>query len=229
MGCIYKITNTVSGKAYIGKSIDDSAYLRIYKHFNGQGSRLISAAIRKYGKDALTYEILYDGIIPEILDSFEVESIKIHNTITPHGYNLTSGGEGGEHSLETRQKISEANRRRTHSEKTRRKMSKAQRGRCHSEEACQKMSEAHKGKIIPIEQRLKISETLKGKKLSPEHCQNLSKPRKSRNPHKENVYNYFLSLSSTFTIQEKRRCLLKKYKDVVRPKTIWRWVKSWTT
>ena len=67
MGSIYKITNTVNGKAYIGQTIHDAEKTRIRDHLNGtgNGSRLVRRAINKYGKDAFTYEILYDGIIPE--------------------------------------------------------------------------------------------------------------------------------------------------------------------
>ena len=64
MGSIYKITNTVNGKSYIGQTIYDAEKTRIRDHLTGKGNQLIKNAIEKYGKDAFTYEILYDGIIP---------------------------------------------------------------------------------------------------------------------------------------------------------------------
>ena len=39
MGSIYKITNTVNGKAYIGKTIRDAVKTRIRDHLNGYGSQ----------------------------------------------------------------------------------------------------------------------------------------------------------------------------------------------
>ena len=109
MGSIYKITNTVNGKSYIGQTIYDAEKTRIRQHLNGHscGSKLVKHAIERYGKDAFTYEILHDGIIPEFLDTLEKEAIDKFNTVHPHGYNRTSGGGGGPHSEDTCQRISE--------------------------------------------------------------------------------------------------------------------------
>ena len=106
MGSIYKITNTVNGKAYIGQTIHDAVTGRIRKHLNesSRGNQLVKRAVKKYGKDVFIYEILHDGIIPELLDSYEIEAIEKHNTLAPNGYNLTHGGEGGIPSEETRKK-----------------------------------------------------------------------------------------------------------------------------
>ena len=48
--------------AYIGQTIHDAVKDRISRHLNGQsgGNRLVKRAIKKYGKDAFTYEILHD-------------------------------------------------------------------------------------------------------------------------------------------------------------------------
>ena len=108
MGSIYKITNTANGKSYIGQTIHDAEKTRIRYHFAGRGNQLVKRAIEKYGQDAFTYEILHDGIIPDFLDILEIEAIAKFNTLSPHGYNLTTGGEGGSPSDETRQKHLEA-------------------------------------------------------------------------------------------------------------------------
>ena len=76
MGCVYMITNTENGKKYIGKSINDAEKRRVSYHLKGQGNRLLAHAVKKYGRDAFTYKILHDNIIPELLDSFEIEAIK---------------------------------------------------------------------------------------------------------------------------------------------------------
>ena len=132
MGSIYKITNTVNGKAYIGQTIHDAEKTRIPRHFSGHGSALIDHAIKKYGRDAFTYEILHDCIIPEFLDTLEIEAIEKFNTIAPHGYNLTTGGGGSSPCEETRRKLSEARKGKPgkpHSEETRRKISEANTGK----------------------------------------------------------------------------------------------------
>ena len=96
MGAIYKITNTVNQKHYIGQTIHDAEKTRIRDHFNYayRSNIILSRAIEKYGKDAFTHEILHDGIIPALLDSYEIEAIKKFNTVVPNGYNLNRGGSG---------------------------------------------------------------------------------------------------------------------------------------
>ena len=39
MGSIYKITNTVNGKSYIGQTIYDAVKTRIRYHFAGRGNQ----------------------------------------------------------------------------------------------------------------------------------------------------------------------------------------------
>lgn len=111
MGSIYLIRNNVNGKSYVGKAVGDPEKTRIYMHLNGHGNaRLLARAIKKYGKENFSWEIIHDGIGPNLLDSLEIETIEKYNTMSPNGYNLTSGGEGGIPSLETRRKISKANK-----------------------------------------------------------------------------------------------------------------------
>ena len=183
MGSIYKITNTVNGKAYIGQTIHDAVKGRINDHLNrtANGSRLVKRAIEKYGKEAFTYEILHDGIIPEFLDTLEIEAIAKFNTIAPRGYNLERGGNNGKMlSSETRRKISEAHKGKTLSAETRRKISEAHKGKTLSAETRRKISEARKGENHPMfgkpptkgfsgkrhtpETRRKISEATTGEK-----------------------------------------------------------------
>ena len=193
MGSIYKITNTVNGKAYIGQTRQDAVADRIPRHFSGHGNIPIKRAVDKYGKDAFTYEILHDGIIPEFLDDLEIKEIEKHNTLIPHGYNLRTGGRGGACSEETKQKISEANKGKTPWNKGKKGVQPpSMKGRKHTDESRLKMSENRKGytpwnKGIspPEEVRRKISEAnkgrpswMKGKKHTEESKHKMSENRK---------------------------------------------------
>lgn len=206
MGYIYKITNTLNGKAYIGQTIK-KVEKRINEHLNltQMGSRLLKRAIQKYGRDAFTVDILHDGVLNIFLDDLEISEIKKYNTLAPNGYNLDSGGNANKFvSDETRRKISEAQKQRKPiSPETRRKMSEAQKGRKLSSEARRKISEsnkrrkgiklkplslehrrilleANKGRKLSPEARRKISEANKGRKISPEHRQKISEANKGR-------------------------------------------------
>lgn len=86
---IYKTTNLVNGKIYIGQdSYDNISYL-------GSGVRLHDA-IKKYGKDNFVKEIL-ERCTKELLNDREQYWIAFYNSIDPEiGYNLTPGGEGNQ-------------------------------------------------------------------------------------------------------------------------------------
>lgn len=90
--CIYKITNLINGKVYIGKH----KYSNINDGYFGSG-KILKYAIEKYGKDNFIKEICKDNIGCETaVDFYETLFIKKENCIIPNGYNLTLGGEGGD-------------------------------------------------------------------------------------------------------------------------------------
>jgi group I intron endonuclease len=77
----------------------------------GIGCPALQDAIRKYGVDNFSFQVLII-CFDEDRYHYEKQYIKKYNSIAPNGYNLTSGGEGGgfygkTHSDETRIKIIE--------------------------------------------------------------------------------------------------------------------------
>ena len=179
MGYVYKITNTVNNKSYIGISIHEPEKRRIRDHLSGRGNRVIANAVKKYGLDAFTYEVLEANVFDEFLPDLEVAYIANYNTVAPNGYNLDAGGSHKTFSEETRRKMSEAHKGKKPSPETRRKMSEAHKNP--SEETRRKMSERQKGRKLSKETRRKISKANKGKTRSEEHCRKLSEARKGKN------------------------------------------------
>lgn len=91
--CVYKITNKVNGKAYIGQS-KGSVVTRWRSHCNksSSGVSAIGRAIQKYGKDAFKFEVIaYCKDVNE-LNNVEKMLIDIDATMYPNGYNLHTGG-----------------------------------------------------------------------------------------------------------------------------------------
>lgn len=94
---IYMITNIVNGKVYIGQS--QHIELRWQQHrnrpFNSSYKEYDSyfyRAIRKYGLENFTFEVLEECNLDE-LDEKEIFWIKKRNSTNPnYGYNLTDGG-----------------------------------------------------------------------------------------------------------------------------------------
>ena len=183
MGCIYGIRNDINLKWYIGQTIHDAGKTRKQDHFSGHGSRLIKQAIAKYSAENFSFHILHDDITPELLDSYEIETIAKYNSIAPNGYNLTSGGNNGRAlSQESRLKISKAMTGEKHpqygkhpTDEHKQKISDAHKGKKLSDEHRLKLSKAHKGRKQSEEAKKKRSDALKGRKLTKEHSRKISK------------------------------------------------------
>lgn len=95
---IYKITNLINNKSYIGQSINIEK--RWYEHkYKSQCeddksfNSILHIAFRKYGIDNFKFEILEELKTAEQLDKREQYYIKLYNTITPNGYNILEGGQ----------------------------------------------------------------------------------------------------------------------------------------
>ena len=95
MGEIYKITNLVNGKCYVGKTKHESV-IRWRDHINGyHSSSLIHKAIVKYGVDNFSFEVIESNVQESLLNELEMFYISKFNSKTPNGYNLTDGGDSG--------------------------------------------------------------------------------------------------------------------------------------
>jgi len=93
---IYKITNLINGKAYVGQTVATLG-IRLSQHFhqslkkNGDG--LLGKAIRKYGKENFGIEQLDSAASLDELnkkETFWIKELKSHATLG--GYNLAFGG-----------------------------------------------------------------------------------------------------------------------------------------
>lgn len=104
---IYKITNLINGKIYIGQTINDINY-RFMQHCYYASTRhsAISKSINKYGKENFKIELIDECGSVEEMNEKEIYWIKELNSLSPNGYNLCYGGNGkGKHTPETIAKI----------------------------------------------------------------------------------------------------------------------------
>lgn len=121
---IYKHTNLINGKSYIGQTSAKNPNTR-WAGGSGYSRRnpVFYNAIKKYGWENFSHEILIDNIQTlEEANKLEIELIaKYHTWIRDpecNGYNTTTGGSGRSHeqSEETKQKISDSLKGRVFSE-----------------------------------------------------------------------------------------------------------------
>jgi group I intron endonuclease len=159
MGIVYCIRNTVNSKAYIGITIRPvAARWKEHIYEAAHEPRLaIHRAIRKYGVDAFSFEVLeVCDAVDELLNR-EVFWIRTLKTQLPHGYNTSAGGLGchsGPLSEEHKRKIAAANTGRRNSPEMRAKMRAVALGR--SPEHLAKISAALTGKCVSDVAREKI-------------------------------------------------------------------------
>ena len=92
---LYKITNTLNGKMYIGITQNPDKRMRahFYKSLKGTVSYL-KRAIDKWGVENFTFELLCEGSRDYIAD-LEVKAIELYQTRGKGGYNIKPGGEKG--------------------------------------------------------------------------------------------------------------------------------------
>jgi len=164
---VYLITNLINGKRYIGQTNRPLAR-RWSQHCSSSGCCALSSAIRKYGKENFSMEILFDVSTRELADEFEKEYIERYHTMVPNGYNLKTGGDVPVYSEESRRKMSVSAKGKisplrgaTLSEETKRRISETKTGVSLSEKAKKNISLALKGHLCSEDTKKKMSEAAK--------------------------------------------------------------------
>jgi hypothetical protein len=112
MWYIYRITNMVNGKTYIGQH----KYNKVNDGYFGSG-KILKQSIRKYGKENFKKEILISKIPSrQYADKAEINLIAIERKHHKGQYNIVDGGEGfrGKHTIDTRRKIGIAQKGNNH-------------------------------------------------------------------------------------------------------------------
>lgn len=187
---IYKCTNIVNSKKYIGKTINYEK--RIKQHIrNAKNKKLnypIYKAIRKYGIENFKWEILAECINEIDLNNKEREFIKSEkSTVYENGYNLSYGGDGQlgykhtdefKNNLSKRMMNNQYTLGRTLSEEHKIKLKKSSLGsKC-----------PNKGRAFTKERKLHLSKILKGRIFSEEHKKKLCEFNRSNS--NKNVYTF---------------------------------------
>jgi group I intron endonuclease len=205
MHYIYKITNMLNGKIYIGQSKDDKhrwrQHLYFAKHPEKTG-QYIHRAMAKYGAENFIFEVIDCALNQWQADCIETCLIQEYDSRNKEsGYNIKPGGgaQGGPDnpmfgkkrpmSEETKKKISASNKGQVpwskgktgvYSEETIATMNASKKGVPLTEEHKQKLSEAHLGKKQTAEHKQAISNALKSYIRTEEHKQALALARKGK-------------------------------------------------
>lgn len=104
-GRIYRVTNKVNGKSYIGQTTLTLAQ-RWACHLTNPSKAPLGRAIRKYGREAFSLDTLELCADAESLDAAEQRWIEALGTKVPKGYNVRDGGYSVQFDVATRAKMS---------------------------------------------------------------------------------------------------------------------------
>lgn len=169
---IYKITNKINGKIYVGQStytIEES------ENYYGSGKHIVRA-IKKYGKENFVKEIIDTAINQNELNEKEIYWIESLNSIE-NGYNLQLGGKGGRHSNESKKLIAKLQTGKNNSFFSKK----------HSDESIELMRECKLGEKNPMygkhlseSAKKKLSKYFKGRKHTESTKKKMSESAKLR-------------------------------------------------
>ena len=173
---IYKITNKINNKKYIGQSLNLEKRIKAHKTFlekNIHGNSHLQASFNKYGKDNFCFEIIEECTLDELNDKeiYWIDFYKSHDPL--FGYNKTFGGDSELPTEETKKKMSESAKGKIISKEQRLKISKSLSGKNHpnwgkhlSKETREKIANANRRRVYKLhseETKRKMSDAHKGK------------------------------------------------------------------
>jgi group I intron endonuclease len=212
MHFIYKITNKINNKIYIGQT--NNPLLRWSQHKSNakydRGQQVITRAITKYGSDNFDFEVIASCQSQEDVNLTEEQMIAQYNSRNPEiGYNIDAGGNTTPRTPEVLQKISEGLRKHyeTHdgwlkggnlSEEWKENISKASIGK----------EGANTGKTFSDEWRGKMSTSLAGKEMK-------SRRRFSEEVEKEICHLYVEERKSTNALANQFDCYKTTISDIL--------------
>ena len=169
---VYRITNILNGKIYIGKTKQNPPVRRWAEHTSDSRKEnpkmYIHRAMKKYGIENFLFEVIAQYKTHDDLCQGEVAIISQYNSNSrEYGYNLTNGGEGPEWTDERKSQFSEKMKGegnlffgKKHTEETKQLLSEIRKeeysnpenhpwyGRKHTEETKLKISESKIGVFV---------------------------------------------------------------------------------
>ena len=194
---LYKITNLLNNKVYIGQSNKEKERWRQHKYFGRNPEKTgqyIHRAMNKYGIDNFSYEVMAMCLTSEDANETEIILINQYNSRNnDYGYNIAPGGEaawnrglpseqqpmyGKKQSDFFKQRMSEVHNGKKcppHTDEWKLNQSKIMTGRIITDEWKEKIAIANKDKIVSKETKQKISIANKGKILTESHKDKISK------------------------------------------------------
>ena len=173
---IYKATNTINGKYYIGKTTTTlEKRIRAHKSAANKKKWVFYSAINKYGFDNFKWEVLAECTDIDTLNKLEIKLIEENIG----GYNVAKGGSGGDTFTNNPNK-----------EIIRENVSNFHKGKVLTDEHKEKISKGNKGKT---------------KTFTEEHKNNIGKSKKGvESPNKGKTYEEIMGVEKALEFKKRQ-------------------------
>ena len=181
---VYRITNLINGRRYIGKTINTFYHrYRVGRWWDAVLNPFLKADIEKFGHENFEADIVNIEPDPVQLVISESIAIQCYNSLYPIGYNLkldtdptNEFGDSGTILIYNKKQDKMVPISKSSLSQYKRAYRNFVIG-AFSEETRKKQSSSRKGRVMTPEQRKKISDLLKGRKQTPELIAKRSKAR----------------------------------------------------
>jgi group I intron endonuclease len=196
---VYKITNIINNKIYIGKDTSNNP------NYFGSGI-LIKKSIKKYGIENFIKEIIEECNDNQTLCEKEKYWIKEYNsTNLTIGYNISKGGDGGDtfsnnpNKLEIKEKIRDSMKTRVFTEKHRSNLSKNhmstkhKKGKTYEEIYGKERADEYKGKLRLSRQKYKTEKERLGENYDKVILLLSNRIKGDDNPMRKNKYLWYVN------------------------------------
>jgi group I intron endonuclease len=226
---IYKITNSVNNKVYIGKTICTlCSRINKHKYDSIRKNSYLYTAIRKYGWDCFSCNILEKCVDRGHLNEREIYWIDLYDsTNKKNGYNLHPGGTGGScyHKLTKEQqkaygaKISSKNTgKHIHDEEWKIMMSKKMKGRVITKETKERIADALRDgyKTGRIKKPTTLPPSMKGKKHTEQAKSRMSQSHKGVTWNEKYTQQDILHRIQILKERHKKQCKYITKQEVIR-------------
>lgn len=187
---IYKITNLINGKTYIGQRKCPQGINPEQDKYMGSGKHLKCAKL-KYGLEFFSKKILISNIeSKEEANTKEIKTIELYKKQGKAEYNIAKGGDGGDiYSCLSEEEKRNSNRKKSCNhywlgkhlpKEMREKISRANTGKTLTNEQIERLRNVHIGKKLTEEHKRKISESNKGRVVTEETRKKISEKQKGK-------------------------------------------------
>ncbi len=201
MHYIYKITNLINSKIYIGQAKNTNQRWRQHQNESKKDkpSMVINYAMKKYGIENFKFEVIASCLDQDAANNTETIIIQQENSYAflNKGYNVSNGGSNAPKTEEWKRKVVATRRAKDnykHSDETKRKIAMANTGENYHGllkpgHSIRNTGKTHfksgqifpnTGRVMPNNVKQKLLEANKGRKLSQEHKNKLSEIKKNK-------------------------------------------------